>query len=71
MLMQSYVALIATLLLSISTGRKPDVYSFNLLSMAAGGLGSVEDALAILKRRHAERDRDRERRRQRRAKQAI
>lgn len=69
MLMQSYVALIGTLLLAICTGRQPDVYSFNLMSLAAAGMGSVEDAMAILKRRHAERDRDRERRRQRRIEQ--
>jgi hypothetical protein len=65
MLMQMYVALIGTLLLSISTGRKPDRYSFQMLCLAAAGHGSIEDALAILARRHAERDRDRQRRKQR------
>ncbi len=67
MLMQFYVALIGTLLLAASTGRKPDQYSFNLLSMAAAGLGTVQDALAILERRHAERDRDQRRRQERAA----
>jgi len=62
MLMQFYVALIGTLLLAASTGRKPDRYSFNLMAMAAAGLGSIDDALAILQRRHAERDRDRQQR---------
>lgn len=65
MLMQFYVALIGTLLLAASTGRKPDRYSFNLMAMTAAGLGSIDDALAILQRRHAERDRDRTRRLQR------
>ncbi|MFA7237613.1 MAG: hypothetical protein WC058_12180, partial [Phycisphaeraceae bacterium] len=45
--------------------RQPDRYRFNLMCPAAGGYGSVEDALAIYQRRCAERDRDRERRRQR------
>lgn len=67
MLMQFYVALIGTLLLAACTGRKPDRYSFNLLCMAAAGLGTVEDALAILQRRHAERDSDRRRRLERAA----
>jgi len=67
MLMQFYVALIGTLLLAASTGRKPDRYSFNLLAMAAQGLGTVQDALAILERRHAERDRDQRRRLERAA----
>jgi hypothetical protein len=65
MLMQFYVALIGTLLLAVVTGRQPDRYSFNLMCLAAGGYGSVDDALAIYQRRCAERDRDRERRRQR------
>jgi len=65
MLMQFYVALIGTLLLAVCTGRKPDRYSFNLLSLAAAGHGSVEDAMRVLERRHAERDRDNRRRRQR------
>ena len=67
MLMQFYVALIGTLLLAVATGRKPDRYSINLLSMAAAGMGTVEDALAILERRHAERDRDQRRRQERAA----
>jgi hypothetical protein len=67
LLMQFYVAIIGTLLLSLATGRKPDRYSFNLLCLAAAGYGSVDDALAILRRRHAERDRDRQRRLERRA----
>lgn len=71
MLMQFYVALIGTLLLAACTGRKPDRYSFNLLSMAAAGYGSLDDALAILERRHAERDRDRKRRQQRRQNQSA
>lgn len=71
MTMQFYVALIGTLLLSVCTGRKPDRYSFNLLSMAAAGYGSIDDALAILERRHAERDRDRARRQQRRQNQSA
>lgn len=69
MLMQMYVALIGTLLLAACTGRKPDRYTFNMLSMAAAGYGSLEDALAILEKRHAERDRDRARRQQRRQEQ--
>lgn len=64
-LIQMYVALIGTLLLSLHTGRQPDRYSYNLMCMVAAGQGSVDDALAILRRRHAERDRDRQRRRQR------
>lgn len=65
MLMQMYVAVIGTLLLSVCSGRKPDRYSFNLLSLAAAGHGSIEDVLAILQKRYAERDRDRERRKRR------
>lgn len=67
MRMQFYVAVIGTLLLAVSTGRKPDSYSFRLMHMAAAGYGSVDQALAIYERRAAERDRDRERRRQRQA----
>jgi hypothetical protein len=71
MLMQFYVALIGTLLLALVTHRKPDRYAFNLLSMAAAGQGSVEDALAIYQRRQAQCDRDKARRQQRqREKQA-
>jgi hypothetical protein len=66
MLMQFYVAMIGTLLLAACTGRKPDRYSFNLMSLAAAGQGTVQEALAILQRRHAERDRDKKRRAQRR-----
>jgi hypothetical protein len=65
MLMQFYVALIGTLLLAVVTGRKPDRYSFNLMCLAAAGYGSVEEAMTILERRHAERDRDKQRRRER------
>lgn len=71
MTMQFYVALIATLLMAVSTGRKPDRYSFNLMSLAAAGHGSIEDAMAILTRRHAERDRDNERREQKRHEQSV
>lgn len=68
MLTQFYVALIGTLLLAIATGRKPDKYGFNMMTMIAAGLGSVEDGVAILQRRHAERDRDKQRRAERAAK---
>ena len=68
MMMQMYVALIGTLLLSMHTGRKPDKYTFNLMAMVAAGQGSLQDALEILKRRHAERDRARERRERKRQK---
>jgi len=70
-LMQVYVAVIGTLLLSIYSGRKPDKYSFNMLCMAASGYGSIEDAMAILQKRYAERDRDRARRQQRQQNQSI
>lgn len=71
MLMQFYVALIGTLLLSVATGRKPDRYSFNLMCLVAAGQGSLDDALPILHRRWAERDRDRQRRQERRANQLV
>lgn len=65
MLIQLYVAMIGTLLLAISTDTKPDRYAFNLMAMAATGQGTIEDAMAIYRRRKAERERDRKRRQER------
>lgn len=71
MLMQFYVALIGTLLLAAATGRKPDTYSFRLMSLAASGQGSFADAKAILDKRWAERDRAKQRRLEKQAQSKL
>lgn len=54
-----HVAVIATLLIYLHTGRPMSKYAYNLLGLVAAGWGSVEDALAVLERRERECARDR------------
>ena len=56
-----HVAVIATLLIYLHSGRPMSKYAYNLLSLVAAGWGTVEDALAVLARREAECARDRAR----------
>lgn len=50
-----YITLIATLLTCLYSGEKVSKYAYNLLGMAAAGLGNAEDMLPILQRRQRER----------------
>ena len=54
-----HVAVIATLLIYLHTGRPMSKYAYNLLSLVAGGWGTLESALAVLARRERECARDR------------
>ena len=56
-----HVAVIATLLIYLHSGRPMSKYAYNLLSLVAAGWGTVESALAVLGRREAECDRERAR----------
>ena len=57
MTVQLYVVMIGALLIALETGRKPTKYDFSLLSLAASGLLTVEQALATAAKRRAERER--------------
>lgn len=54
-----HVAVIATLLIYLHSGRPMSKYAYNLLSLVAAGWGTLENALAVLARREAECARDR------------
>ena len=60
-----YVAVIAVLLIYLRTGRPMSKYAYNLLSLVASGVASVEEILPILERRERECERDRQRQRAR------
>ena len=55
-----YIAVIATLLMSVITQRPLSKYGYNLLSMVAAGLGDVADMLPILENRERQAQRQRE-----------
>lgn len=57
MTVQLYVVMIGALLIALETGRKPTKYDFSLLSLAASGLLTVEQALATAAKRRTERER--------------
>jgi len=65
--LQIYAAVIATLLIAVETGSKPNVYTFSTLSAVLSGLIAPEEAPAIIARRLALCARDAERARARRA----
>jgi hypothetical protein len=54
-----HVAVIATLLIYLHSGRPMSKYAYNLLSLVAAGWGTVDAALAVLARREAACARDR------------
>lgn len=60
-LLQFYVALIATLLVYLRTGTRPSKYALNLLGMVACGAATWEEVRPILEDRAREREVDRER----------
>lgn len=55
-----YIAVIATLLMSITLQRPLSKYGYNLLSMVASGMGDVSDMLAIFENRERQAQRQRE-----------
>ena len=59
--LQTYVALIATLLLAIEVGAQPSVYDYAMMNHVVSGLIPLEDAKPILERRRRERLRAKER----------
>lgn len=62
-----YVALIATLLTAIATGRRPSKYALAALQFVAAGLAELEHMLPVLDRFERERELARQRREKRRA----
>lgn len=60
-LLQFYVALIATLLIYLHTGTRPSKYALNLLGMVVSGAATWEEVRPILEDRARERDLDRQR----------
>jgi len=62
-----YVALIATLLTAIATGRRPSKYALAALQFVAAGLAELEHMLPVLARFERERELARQRREKRRA----
>jgi hypothetical protein len=54
--LQIYVAVIATLLLALKTNARPNKYDFNLIELVITGLIPANEAMAISKRRHRERE---------------
>lgn len=54
--LQIYVAVIATLLLALKTNARPNKYDFNLVELVITGLIPADEAMAISKRRHRERE---------------
>jgi hypothetical protein len=59
--LQTYIALIATLLLAIEVGAQPSVYDFAMACHVVSGLIPLEEAKPILERRRRERQRAKER----------
>lgn len=57
MAIQLYVALIGTLLIALETGTRPSKYDFVQMSLAAGGLVTLDEARAVAAKRRAERAR--------------
>jgi transposase len=57
MTLQVYVTMIGLLLIAVETGAKPSKYDYALLSLAASGMLSMNNALEIAARRRAERKR--------------
>ena len=56
-----YVAVIAAMLVCLRTQKPLSKYGYNLMAMAAAGLGDVDDILPILERREREKQRERDR----------
>ena len=52
-----YIAIIATLLIALHTGSKPNTYDYSLMHMVAVGLVPLDEALVTLHKRRAERAR--------------
>lgn len=71
MTLQIYIAVIATLLMAVETGSRPSSYDYALMSLAVGGIVSIEEILATAARRRAERQRAAEREKARRARRAA
>lgn len=61
-----YVAVIATLMMYLHTGRPMSKYAYNLLAMCANGWGTIDQILPILEAREKECERDRQRQARRR-----
>lgn len=59
--LQTYIALIATLLLAIEVGHQPSVYDFAMMNHVVSGLIPLDEAKVILERRRRERERARQR----------
>lgn len=57
MTLQVYIALIGTLLIAIETGAKPSKYDYAMMTLVAGGVASLDEALLVLEKRRAERAR--------------
>ena len=69
MTLQLYVTFIGALLIALETGKPPSKYDFSLLSLAASGFLTLEQALATAAKRRAERERARQRRLEARARE--
>jgi hypothetical protein len=65
-----YVAVIATLLIYLHTGRPMSKYAYNLLGLVAAGWGTIEDMLPILEQRERQCRLERERVARKRAEKA-
>jgi hypothetical protein len=57
MTLQIYVAILGTLLIAVSTGDKPNSYDYNLMVFAVNGAAPIEEVLAVMAKRRAERER--------------
>lgn len=59
--LQTYIALIATLLLAIEIGHQPSVYDYAMMNHVVSGFIPLDEAKIILERRRRERQRAKER----------